>query len=225
MKQKLIFWDWTATLADESRLDEAVCRSMEEEVARNENISFEEAERRFKEHLKKLENTWQWHDYVLHGEALGVDWKQHQEAHLGKMVLLPSAKEMLEYVKGQGYRNVLATNAVRAVILRRVGYAGMLGLFDLMIASDDVKALKSEGKHFEYGLRILDGDASCSYSIGDNPVQDILSAKRFGLRTIHCDFGQLTYYHSEHISPNHRELATADYRISDLSEIRRIIKS
>jgi hypothetical protein len=26
---KLIFWDWTGTLADESELDEAVCTSME----------------------------------------------------------------------------------------------------------------------------------------------------------------------------------------------------
>ncbi|MBI2075955.1 MAG: HAD hydrolase-like protein [Candidatus Aenigmarchaeota archaeon] len=224
MKQKLVFWDWTATLADESKLDEDVCRGMEENVAKRDGIPFKEAEKRFKEHLRNLENTWQWHDYVLHGRAFGVDWKHCQQMHLKELVLLPRAKEILEYVRGRGYKNVLATNAVRAVILLRVGYAGLLDLFDIIITSDDVQSLKSEGKHFEYGLRVLDGDPSSSYSIGDNPVQDILSAKRFGLMTIKCDFGQLTHYHSYHISGNHKELANADYSISDLSEIRRIIK-
>lgn len=225
MKQKLVFWDWTGTLADESKLDEAVCKSMEEEVAERDKIPFEDAERMFKEHLRSLENTWQWHDYVFHGRTLGVDWKRHQETHLEKLVLLPHAKETLEYVGENGYKNVLATNATRAIILLRVAYAGLLDLFGTVVASDDVEALKSEGKHFEYGLRILDGDSESSFSIGDNPVQDILSAKRLGLRTIYCDFGQnLTYYHSEHISNNHRKSASADYRIVDLSEIEDIIK-
>lgn len=224
MKQKLVFWDWTGTLADESKLDEAVCRSMEEEVAHRDGISFEEAETRFKDHLKRLENTWQWHDYVLHGRSLGVDWKRHQEMHLKELVLLPSAKEMLTYAREKGFKNVLATNAIRSVILLRIGYVGVLDLFDIVIASDDVQALKAEGRHFEYGLQILSGVPESSFSIGDNPVQDILSAKRLGLNTIYCDFGPLTHYHSEHISPNHREPAVADYRIVDLSEVRHIIK-
>ena len=44
-----MFWDWTGTLADELGLDEAVCRSIEEEVAQRDGIPFEEAERRFED--------------------------------------------------------------------------------------------------------------------------------------------------------------------------------
>lgn len=224
MKQKLVFWDWTGTLVDESKLDESVCKSMEEEVAQKNGISFKDAEKKFKDHLKKLENTWQWHDYVLHGRTLGVDWKKHQEMNLENLVLLTHAKEILEYTREKGYKNILATNAVKAVIILRVDYADLSDLFDFIIASDDVRALKSEGKHFEYGLQILNGDSASSFSIGDNPIQDILSAKKLGLKTIYCDFGQhLTHYHSEHISNDHRKLVTPDYKIHDLSEIKNII--
>ncbi len=224
MPQKLVFWDWTGTLADEFRLDEAVCRSMEEEVAHRDGIPFEEAERRFKDHLKRLENTWQWHDYVLHGKALGVDWKRHQEMYLGELVLLPHATEILEYSREKGYKNILVTNAVRPVILLRIGYLGLMNLFDAIITSDDVRALKSSGEHFRYGLRILDGDPQSSFSVGDNPVQDIEPAKRLGLKTIYCDFKRsMTHYHTAHISANHEELAQADYAIKNLSELRNII--
>lgn len=103
MKQKIIFWDWTGTLADESKLDENVCKSMEMEIARKNNISFEEAENKYKSYLKKLENTWQWHDHTQHGKALGVDWKLHQMSNLKKLVLLPYAKEILEISQAMIY--------------------------------------------------------------------------------------------------------------------------
>jgi FMN phosphatase YigB (HAD superfamily) len=87
-----------------------------------------------------------------------------------------------------------------------------------------VKALKSEGKHYEYGLRILNGDPKLSFSIGDNPIQDILAAKKLGLKTIYCDVGtNLTHYHSEHISNEHTMPTSSDHKIADLTEIKNII--
>jgi HAD superfamily hydrolase (TIGR01549 family) len=175
---KIIFWDWTGTLADEARLDEAVCRSLEEDIAVERNIPLTEAERLFNNHLKDIENSWQWHDYVQHGKDFGIDWKHSQE-----------------------FLNVLVTNAVRDVVLLRAKHVGLIDMFEAVIASSDVKALKAEGKHFEYGLQHLDGEPHKSYSVGDNPVQDIQPAKKLGLKTIFCEFGEkLVHYHSEHIS-------------------------
>jgi FMN phosphatase YigB (HAD superfamily) len=222
--KKIIFWDWTGTLADESKLDWAVCRSMEQGIAKKENISTTEAEKIFKEYLKKLENRWEWHDYVLHGKNLGIDWKAPQERNLSKLIQLPYTKDALSYAKSKEYKNILTTNAVRDVILMRINYAGLQGLFDAIVASDDVQGLKSEGKHFEYGLKIEDGDSRLSFSIGNNPVQDILPAKRLGLKTILCDFGKnLTHYHSQHISHQYEKSAEADFLIKNLLEIKHII--
>lgn len=222
--EKIIFWDWTGTLADESQLDKAVCRSIEEEITKRENIPSHDAEKAFNDYLKKLENTWEWHDYVLHGKHFSLNWKELQERHLDKLRLLPDTEEILRFAKEKEYKNILATNAVREVILLRLAYASLISTFDEIIASDDVQALKSEGKHFVQGLRFLDGSATLSFSIGNNPIQDIIPARRLSLRTIFCEFGnELTHYHSPHISENYIETAIPDYRIRKLMEIKNII--
>jgi HAD superfamily hydrolase (TIGR01549 family) len=221
---KIIFWDWTGTLVDEARLDEAICQSLEEDIAAKRGISLVGAERLFKDLLKDIENSWQWHDYVQHAKDFGVDWKHSQEINLDKLTLVPHARDILEYAKVKGYLNILVTNAVRDVVLLRVKHAGLSNAFTAIIASSDVKALKADGKHFVYGLEHFDGDPKRSYSVGDNPVQDIQPAKKLGLKTIFCEFGEnLVHYHSEHISENHREVIAADHRINSLMDIKRII--
>ena len=221
---KIIFWDWTGTLADEAKLDKAVCLSLEKDIAAKRNISVAEAKKLFGDRLKAIEHTWQWHDYVQHGKDFDVDWKHSQEIHLDKLKLIPYAKKSLAYAKSKGYLNVLVTNAVRDVVLLRVGHAGLLPIFDAVITSSDVMALKAEGKHFAHGLQHLGGDAEKSFSVGDNPIQDIRPAKKFGIKTIFCDLGEkLVHYHSEHISNNHREMSQADHTIKSLQEIRAII--
>lgn len=222
--EKIVFWDWTGTLADEGRLDEAVCQSLEEDIAVKNGISLAEAEQLFKDHLKKIENSWEWHDYVRHGKRFGIDWKHSQEINLDKLALVPHTREILKYAKFKGYLNVLVTNAVRDVVLLRVKHAGLWDAFSDIIASSDVKALKAEGEHFVRGLKHLDGNPHQSYSVGDNPVQDIQSAQKLGLKTVLCDFGaKLVHYHSDHISGNLKERIAADHTVQNLMELRQII--
>jgi len=222
--EKIIFWDWTGTLADESQLDKAVCQSIEEGIAHNKKISYKQAQQIFRNYLKALENRWEWHDYVRHSRHFGLDWKEIQIKNLNKLKILPYVREILIYCENKGYKNVLATNAVQAVIHLRINQAGLLDLFEGIIASDEVKALKAEGKHFEYGLKIYNGDPQLSFSIGDNPVQDILSAQKLNLKTVYCDLGQnLTHYHSDHIYWNHKQAVSADFCIKNLLEIKKII--
>ncbi len=211
-------------MVDESRLDENVCKDMEIELSNNTGITFKEAKNKFNAHLKGLENTWKWADYVLHGKALGVDWKRHQTSNLKNLILLPHAKEILNFAKRKGYMNILVTNGVKKVILLRSDYVDTTELFDAIITSDDVRAMKSEGKHFERGLKLFNGDAALSFSVGDNPVQDILPARKLGIKTIYCSFGSgMTHYHSEHISANHKEKVAADFTIKDLLGIKDIV--
>lgn len=224
MKNKVIFWDWTGTLADESKLDEAVCFTLEKELALKRSKSFEWAKKTYLHYLKQLENTWEWHDYVGHSRELGLDWRKAQETNLSLLKLVPGAKNILLQARKKGYKNVLATNAVRPVILLRVQYSGLSSLFDLIIGSDDAKALKSLGRHFTLGLEYFNAAPKESYSIGDNPVQDIRSANKLGLKTVFCAYGRhLTHYHSEHITENHLEKEKTDYSINSLSGLNGII--
>ena len=133
-------------------------------------------------------------------------------------------REVLEYTRAEGYHNILVTNAVRDVVILRAKHVGIIDMFEAIIASSDVRALKAEGKHFEHGLREFEGDPHRSWSVGDNPIQDIEPAKRLGLKTIFCDIGErLVHYHSEHISNNHREVSEADHTVKNLLEIEKII--
>lgn len=224
MSNNLIFWDWTGTLANEAELDRAVCATMEREYARKMEISPEEAADFYQRYLKKLENTWNWHDYVTHCRDMGIDWEFCQTSNFDKLFPVTGAGEILAYAQTKGYRNVLATNAVRPVIELRLGHVGLDHYFDLIVASDDAQALKSEGKHFLRGLKELEGTASASYSVGDNPVQDIQPAQRLGLKTVFCTYGRkLTHYHSDHISDNHREKARSAFRIAKLTDIKYIL--
>ncbi len=224
MESKLVFWDWTGTLADESKLDKAVCEAMEKEIAKKRAVPLREAKKIYHDYLKTVENTWKWHNYVLHCKEFDIDWKKCQRENLGKMVLVPHAKEILRYVRKKGYKNILATNAVRPVILLRINYVKMKNLFDFIITCDDVKALKAKGKHFRKGLKKFNARPENCFSIGDNPVQDIKPAKKLGLKTIYCKFGQgLTHYHSDHISKNHNQIIKASYEINSLKEIEGII--
>jgi len=223
-RNRLVFWDWTGTLADESRLDQAVCLEIEKALATRHQLSLDKAARLFRDYLKSLENTWEWHDYVRHSQKFGLPWKKFQRLHLNKLRLLPQAKEILLWSKKMGYRNILATNAVRKVVMLRLNYLKIQPLFEAIITSDDVGHLKESGLHFARGLKLFAAKPADCFSVGDNPIQDIASAQRLGLKTIYCAFGQkFTHYHTSHLSPNRQEPVPADYTISSLLEVKGIL--
>ncbi|MCD6194098.1 MAG: HAD family hydrolase [Candidatus Aminicenantes bacterium] len=224
MEKRIIFWDWTGTLADEAQLDRAVCQSLEKEIARRHHLPPEEAASLFQAYLRRLEGTWEWHDYLRHARHFGLDWRPSQSENLPLLRLLPGAREILKLAKDLGWLNILATNAVKAVIELRLQWIGLFDIFDDIITSDMVQSLKSAGKHFLYGLQKWSAQATDSFSVGDNPVQDIQSAKTLGLKTIFCSFGRkLTHYHSPHISPDHHQPVVADYQVASLGAIRDIL--
>ena len=225
MARKLIFWDWTGTLADESRLDKAVCLSMERAIARKEGISLEEAENKYLAHLQTLEKTWQWHDYVKHGETFGIDWEQAQVEHMAELEVMPGAREVLLTARSRGFINILATNAVQEVVELRLRHAKLESLFELVLGSDRAGALKAEGRHVAMGLAAFGGDPASSFAVGDHPEQDIYPAARRGLKTIFCTLGaQRTHYHSRHLSTSGQpDDIRSDFRIESLPEILDII--
>lgn len=223
-KERLIFWDWTGTLANESRLDAAVCAAIEKAISRRQRVSLSEARNRFQDYLRQLEGNWQWHDYLRHARLFNLPWEKIQELHLDKLSLLPGAREALSAARELGFRNLLATNAVRAVVNVRLNYLGITDLFDAVIASDDVAGLKASGLHFRHGLKLFAADPRACFSVGDNPVQDIAPARRLQIKTIYCPLGQnYTHYHTTHLKLNYQETVQADFVISFLAEIKEIL--
>lgn len=223
--KKCLMFDWTGTLADEYELDKSVCKNMELEISRKEGISLKEANKKYTDFLKEYENSWKWYSYPLHGENFGINWKESQLSALHKIKLIPNVLEVMTFYKEKGYYFFLLTNAVRAVIELRLDYLNVRNCFDLIITSDMVKSTKTTGKHFEYALKYIDLSDIRAYMIGDIFTQDLLPAKKFGIITILCKFGDVAYLHTS--NPNEKiesKIDFPDYTISGIKEILKIIK-
>jgi putative hydrolase of the HAD superfamily len=224
MKKSLVF-DWTGTLVDEYDLDGEMCRNMERQISRKSGVTMEEAHRRYEDLLRGFRNSWEWFNYPLHGDLLKIDWRRAHIRALPKIRIIPDVIDVLAYYRRKGYCICILTNAVKEVMDARVDFLRIRSYFDLIITSDVVKATKTEGKHLDLALKSIYTPAGGVYAIGDSLRQDILPAKRLGLTTIQCRFGDLVYYHTENHDDAKEDLAcTPDYVISSITSLLSIIE-
>lgn len=221
MKACLLF-DWTGTLVNEFKVDKNICNKMEHEISKKEKITRKKAKKKYKALLQKFENSWEWYDYTLHSKIFGIDWKSVQMSELSNLRLIPDALKVLTHYKELDYQIFLLTNAVEPILNLRIKYLEMDKYFDLIITSDIVKSEKSTGKHIEKALKFINVPKSNVFMIGDNIEQDIIPAKKLGIRCILCKFGKATYSHTKNKNKE-SHLYDPDYIISNLKDLFNII--
>jgi FMN phosphatase YigB (HAD superfamily) len=194
--KKYLLFDWTGTLADEYSLDKTLCNKIENEIAEKERIPFKEAQEKYLDFLRANEDSWIWYDYPYHGKLFGIDWKIAHDLSIDQIKIIPGVKNVLSKYQRNGFGIFLLTNAVKEVITPRIEYLKMSEFFDCIITSDMVKAPKACGKHLQLALKEIGDPANC-FSIGDDLEQDIVPAKRLGIRTIQCKYGKTAYVHAK----------------------------
>lgn len=103
--------------------------------------------------------------------------------------LVDGARWLLPELRRRGYRVALISNTGRSPgrSLRRVlAQTGVLEYFDVLTFSDEAEASKPGPAIFERTLRDLGGVAAGAVAhVGDDPVLDVLGARRAGLRVVH----------------------------------------
>jgi FMN phosphatase YigB (HAD superfamily) len=218
-------FDWTGTLVNEYYLDKKMCDNIEIEISKKRGISFNEAKRKYQNLLTEYGDSWEWYNYPLHGQLFGVDWRKVHSTVLPEIKLIPSACEVLSYFKKKGHFICMLTNAVKEVVEMRIDFLRMRHFFDLIVTSDMVESTKSTGKHLELALETLKISNKQAFMIGDSLTQDIFPAKKLGVVTVQCKFGDATYYHTEnHIENIKKSETIPDYIIDDLTELLSIMK-
>ena len=91
--------------------------------------------------------------------------------------VVSGAREMLEWLRSQGYRVGVLSNGFKQVQHRKIESAGLSGLIDLVVLSDDIGVNKPDIRLFEYAMeRAGDKDPSRHMLIGDNPDTDMAGA-------------------------------------------------
>jgi len=99
----------------------------------------------------------------------------------------PDAVAVLRGVKGLGLRIGLISNTgmTPGVTFRRfLDQKGMLEYFDALTFSDEVKLAKPSDEIFWLTLKALGATPAQSVHVGDHVLNDVVGAKRCGLRTV-----------------------------------------
>lgn len=105
---------------------------------------------------------------------------------LGQLgTLVPGARELLVYLRDKGYKIGVLSNGFREVQHNKLRSAGIDGLVDLVVLSDDIGINKPDPRLFTHAAGRAGTSPQHSLMIGDNPDTDIAGAIRSGWHSIY----------------------------------------
>lgn len=126
--------------------------------------------------------------------------------------LVVGARDLMDYLKAQGYRMHMCSNGFHEVQYKKLRSCGLDGSFDTVILSEDAGFNKPAPQFFEYALRQSGAQREMTLMIGDNFNTDILGAKRAGLAT-----AWFNRY------PDYPATEPIDYEVTSLRELMNIL--
>lgn len=139
----------------------------------------------------------------------------YRKAREASLVLYPHVTATLTSLVKQGIKLAIITDAPPMQAWLRLCHLNLHHLFDTVIVTEELGALKPSPIPFRKALDRLDIQPSQALMIGDWPDRDIVGAKKVGIRTVFARYGDRRGV----------EESDADFEIDDISELNGIIES
>jgi putative hydrolase of the HAD superfamily len=113
-------------------------------------------------------------------------------AHFHKLLpscrrLFPHTVEILEYLKGKGYRLHIITNGTETVQFNKLRSAGIAPFFTEVITSEGSNSMKPKKEIFDFAFYKTKARNSDSIILGDNLEVDILGGINAGMDQVHVN--------------------------------------
>lgn len=130
---------------------------------------------------RREEGTLNWTDIEFWSRELDLDIPALKEGIRHLIEVHPDTEEFLQFLRQQGKKVALVTNAHYKTLNLKMNHAGLLGYFDEVISSFDLGTPKEDVRFWDILQERLSFDPDNTLLVDDN-AEVLDSARRYGIK-------------------------------------------